>query len=135
METSGPQDAPRILLVDDEPALLKMMSVYLERRGYAVTTSPSTDRAAEFVETQPNAFAVAVLDATMPGLSMEELALKLLGSNATLRVLAASGYPVDMAALERAAPGRVAFLHKPFTPEMLVAAVRRLLGGEEEARI
>ena len=34
----------RILIVDDEPALLKMMSVYLRRLGYAVTTASSTER-------------------------------------------------------------------------------------------
>jgi DNA-binding NtrC family response regulator len=135
MSTSGSQDAPRILLVDDEPALLRMMSLYLERRGYAVTTSSSTDRAAALVEEQPRSFSVVVLDATMAGMSMEELALKLLRLNPSLQVLAASGYPVDMSALEAAAPGRVAFLHKPFTPEMLARNVRRMLGGEEEARI
>ena len=49
-----------------------------------------------------------------------------------MSVIAASGYPVVMNALEAAAPGRVMFLHKPFTSEMLVDAVRRMLGPEEE---
>jgi DNA-binding NtrC family response regulator len=39
---------------------------------------------------------------------------------------------VDVTALEAVAPGRVAFLLKPFTPEMLATAVRRLLAAEEE---
>jgi CheY-like chemotaxis protein len=39
---------------------------------------------------------------------------------------------MDMTSLEAAAPGRVAFLQKPFGPAALVAAVRRLLGAEEE---
>ena len=47
-------------------------------------------------------------------------------------MIAASGYPVDMSEVEAAAPGRVAFLPKPFTPEMLVAVVRRMLAPEEE---
>src|SRR5579863_7816695 len=116
-----------ILIVDDEPSLLKMMSVYLGRMGYSVTTVNRTDRAWQAVEAGPTAFAVVVLDATMPGMSMEELATRLLGVNPTLCVLAASGYPVDMTSLEAVAPGRVMFLHKPFSPEMLVAAVRRML--------
>jgi DNA-binding NtrC family response regulator len=73
-----------------------------------------------------------VLDATMPGMSMEQLALGILRANPKLRVLGASGYPVDMAAVEAAAPGRVAFLQKPFPPEMLAAAVRSLLGAQKE---
>ena len=131
METSG----RRILLVDDEPSLLKMMSLYLGRRGYTITTAESTQQASALAEGEPGAFSVAVLDATMSGLSMEELALRLLRANPLLRVLAASGYPVDMSGLEAAAPGRVAFLHKPFTPEMLAAAVRRMLAAEEETAI
>jgi two-component system, cell cycle sensor histidine kinase and response regulator CckA len=127
-------DSPtgKILIVDDEPALLKMMSVYLGRLGYSVTTANTTGGAWEQVEAAPSEFIVAVLDATMVGLSMEELAARLLGANSKLCVLAASGYPVDMANLKAAAPGRVDFLHKPFTPEMLAAAVRRMLAAQEE---
>lgn len=121
----------RILLVDDEPSLLKMMSVYLTRLGHAVTTASTTEQAWAEVQAAPNAFAVAVLDATMTGLSMEELALRLLRASPTVSVLAASGYPVDMSTLEAEAPKRVYFLHKPFTPEMLAAAVRRMLAAEE----
>jgi DNA-binding NtrC family response regulator len=68
----------------------------------------------------------------MPGITMEDLALRMLKADPRLCVLAASGYPVDMSAVEAAAPGRVAFLHKPFTPEMLAAAVRRMLAPQEE---
>jgi DNA-binding NtrC family response regulator len=122
----------RILIVDDQPALLRMMSVYLTRLGYSVATANTTEKALEHVTADPAGTDVAVLDATMPGLSMHDLAFRILGANPKLRVLGASGYPVDMAAVEAAAPGRVAFLCKPFTPEMLEAAVRRLLGTEKE---
>jgi len=126
------QSLGRILLVDDEPSLLKMMSLYLGRLGYSVTTANTTERAWNEAEASVSGFDVAVLDATMPGMSMEDLATRLLSANSTLRVLAASGYPVDMTLLETVAPRRVAFLHKPFTPEMLAAAVRRMLAAQEE---
>ena len=124
--------APRILLVDDEPQLLKMMSLYLVRRGFSVTTAGSTEKAWEEMQATPSEFAIAVLDATMAGMSMEELALRILGANPSVSVIAASGYPVVMSALESAAPGRVMFLHKPFTADMLVDAVRRMLGSQEK---
>ena len=122
----------RILLVDDEPPLLRMMDAYLSRLGYAVTASDSTDAAWKEVEASPEQFAVAVLDATMPGMSMAVLALRLLLANPVIAVVAASGYPVDMTAVESAAPGRVAFLLKPFSPEMLAETVRRMSGAQEE---
>src|ERR1700682_5210615 len=99
----------RILLVDDEPSLLKMMSVYLDRLGYSVTALNNTEAAWREVEASPSDFAVAVLDATMAGMSMEALALQLLRANPSMCVVAASGYPVDMSTVEAAAPGRVAF--------------------------
>ncbi len=125
----------RILLVDDEPALLKMMSLYLQRRGHSVTTASTTEEASRLIEAEPQSYAAAVLDATMAGLSMEDLALKILQANSSVRVLAASGYPVDVSRLEAAAPGRVAFLHKPFTPEMLAESVRRMLAAQEENEV
>ena len=123
----------RILLVDDEPSLLKMMGVYLGRLGYSVTLANSTEEAWAEVEAAPSGYAIAVLDGSMPGLSMEDLALKMLRANPSLCVVAVSGYSVDTPAIEAAAPGRVAVLQKPFPPEMLAAAVRRMLASQEEA--
>ena len=125
------ETACRILLVDDEPSLLKMMSMYLTRLGYEVTTAVTTEKALAEFQRDPSSYAGAVLDATMPGISMEELALTMLGSQPSLFVIGASGYPLDMAAIEETAPGRVMFLHKPFSPEMLARAIRRMLGAQE----
>ena len=128
--------AVRILLVDDEPSLLKVAGAYLNRLGYSVTQANTTEKAWAEMQAatgeEGGGFAVAVLDATMSGLPMAELAERILQASETVRVLTTSGYPVDIGDLEEAAPGRVAFLHKPFTPEMLAAALRRMLGAQEE---
>jgi two-component system response regulator GlrR len=122
----------RILLVDDDPSLLKMMGVYLGRLGYSVTLANSTEKAWAEVEAAPSGYDIAVLDGSMPGLSMQDLALKMLRANPSLCVVTASGYAMDTSAMEAAAPGRVAVLQKPFAPEMLVAVVRRMLAAQEE---
>ncbi len=124
--------ARRILIVDDEPPLLKMMSMYLGRLGYRVSTCDATDKAWEQVSAAPSSFALAVLDGSMPGMTMEELATRILGSDPSVCVLSASGYPVDISRLEALAPGRVAFLLKPFSPESLAKVVRGLLAKEEK---
>ena len=124
--------AGRILIVDDEPILLKMMNVYLGRLGFTVVTANTTEKAWAEVDAAPHAFALAVLDATMGGISMEDLAAHMLEANPMLCVIAASGYPVDTATLQSSAPGRVMFLHKPFSPEMLGSAIRRMLGTQKE---
>jgi DNA-binding NtrC family response regulator len=125
--------AGQILIVDDEPVLLRMMSAYLGRLGYSVSTMSSTAKAWAALETPPRGLRLVVLDATMQGVSMEDLALRALQADPSMCVIAASGYPVDMSALEVAAPGRILFLQKPFTGDMLASAVRRLLAAQEEA--
>ncbi|HUI78207.1 MAG TPA: response regulator [Bryobacteraceae bacterium] len=130
METRGLRG--RVLLVDDEPPLLKMMSTYLTRAGYAVTVCATTESANAEILAKPDGFDIAVMDATMDGISLDDLARRMLAANPSMRVLGASGYPVDMSALEAIAPGRVAFLHKPFTPQMLAASLGRMLGAEKE---
>ena len=121
----------KILIVDDEPQLLKMLGIYLRRLGYGVVAAGSTEKAWEELEAAPHAFALAVLDATMTGIPMLDLAARMLAAAPRLCVIAASGYPVDMAVLEAAAPGRVTFLQKPFSPAMLGDAVRRMIGTQE----
>ena len=122
-----------ILVVDDEPPLLKMLSTYLGRLGYKVTTAGSTDKAWDEIAAAPERYVIAVLDATMSGIGVEDLASRMMAANRRLCVIVASGYPVDMTALQAAAPGRVIFLHKPFTPEMLAGTVRRMLATQEKA--
>ena len=123
----------RILIADDEPSLLQMMSEYLCRLGYEVTTAGDAASAGAKFRAEPDEFAAVVLDATMFGGNMQELAAGMLEGRPRLCLIAASGYPVDVTALHAAAPGRVMFLHKPFSPSMLATAVRRMLATQEES--
>ena len=124
--------APEILIVDDEGALLKLMGAYVRRLGYAVTTANSMAKAWAHLNAAPGRFAVVVVDAGLAESTVDDLALRLLASHPALRLVVNSGYPVDMSGLLKAQPGRVEFLHKPFSPDMLVGALRRMLGAEEK---
>jgi CheY-like chemotaxis protein len=116
----------RILIVDDEAPLLKVMKNYLTRLGYEVTTcSTSSEGWAAFEAGSPG-WDLLILDMTMAEMTGEELARKALGLNPLVRLLLCSGYPLDPARFD-AAPGHVAFLHKPFAPETLSGAVEQLL--------
>jgi len=126
------QTGKTILIVDDEPALLKMMSVYLTRKGFVVRAMDSTDRAWTAVEGATAGLAAAVIDASISGLTAEELALRLLATNSSMCVLIASGYPVDMSRVKAAGHGRVEFMQKPFSGEMLNGALRRMIASQEK---
>jgi DNA-binding NtrC family response regulator len=127
-------DSPqkRILIVDDEPPLLKMMGVYLTRKGFTVTTLASTDQAWVTVNESAGEVDAVVIDGSMRGLSAEELGLRILKANPAACVLMTSGYPVDMGRLEEAGPGRVGFVQKPFTAETLAGTLRRMIAAQEE---
>jgi DNA-binding NtrC family response regulator len=122
----------RLLLVDDEPALLKMMSVYLTRRGYAVEAAASTEDAWAMAQADPDGFSAVVLDGSMAGMPSTELAIRMLRASPAVRVIATSGYPADISGVQAAGPGRAVFLSKPFTPEMLATLVEKMLGAQEE---
>jgi DNA-binding NtrC family response regulator len=115
-----------VALVDDEPSLLRMMAAYLSRHGEQVLTFDSTEEALRHIEADPASIRVVLIDATISGLSADDLARHLLSGNPGAGVILASGYPADISELDAIAPGRVMFLHKPFTPEMLLACVREL---------
>lgn len=67
------EEAPAsILLVDDDPEILTMLSTRLGARGYKVTTAPNGDKALEIAKRERPA--VVVLDVMMPGKSGWEVA-------------------------------------------------------------
>ena len=100
--------ARRILIVDDEATIAAHDEPFSGPPGF------SGDYGRRYREglgaggspTRPR-FDLAVLDGSMAGYEMEELAARMLSANPSMCVLAASGYPVDIAALAVKAPGRV----------------------------
>ena|SRR6266498_2374231 len=119
--------AGRILLVDDDPPLLKLMRTYLTRLGYEVISCSTSEGAWQRWTEDSEGIVLAVVDMTLEGMSGEELARRILSSSSSVRLIVASGYPVDLSELTSVAPGRVTFLQKPFSAEALTSAVGGLL--------
>ena len=57
-----------ILLVDDEPSLLKIVMQVLERCGYEVVGMSSSEEALELFRSQPNRFDLVITDMAMPNM-------------------------------------------------------------------
>jgi CheY-like chemotaxis protein len=116
--------AGRILIVDDDAALLKVMESYLSRLGYRVDACRSADQAWAVVQANPSAYTAALVDLTMPGMRGEELARRILEANAWIRVVVMSGYPAGWSG-ETWDKERVVFLCKPFAPKELAEALQQ----------
>lgn len=115
----------RILIVDDEPHVSRVLKLTLERAGYAVHTEPDGQAALASVLAEPPD--AMITDIQMPHLNGREL-MKMLGELMPERT-----FPVmimtSMAAREerewvRQMPG-IEFLEKPLSPRQLIARLNR----------
>lgn len=126
MQVNAPEIG-KILIVDDEAALLVVMEQYLRRLGYQVSACRSGGEAWSRFEPNPSEYGLVVADITMPEMSGHEMLQRMIHLNPGVRILICSGYPFDIETLPAAVHGRVDVLQKPFTPKMLSEAIERLL--------
>jgi CheY-like chemotaxis protein len=116
-----------VLLVDDDPGLLRATRRALETLGCRVEGFTNPFDAVKHVQDRKVAPHVLVTDVVMPEMSGRELAETLRDHQPDLKVLYISGY-TDDEVLQRGISGReVAFLRKPFASEELVRRVRAVL--------
>jgi two-component system KDP operon response regulator KdpE len=113
--------AARILIVDDEPAILATMAPLLRTRGYDVTTATTGHAALEAVDRQPPQ--LVILDLGLPDLDGIEVCRRLREGRAVpILVLSARGAEQDkVAALDAGADD---YVTKPFGAEELLARIR-----------
>jgi CheY-like chemotaxis protein len=123
----------RIVVVDDEPALLESIRSYLSRLGYAVTAFLDAQLAWDYFTADPSACAAFIVDLTLEGMSGQEFIRKVLQNKPDMAVLATSGYPPALEKLLELQGERLATLDKPFTPRMLTDALDRLLANQKAA--
>ena len=118
--------AATILLVEDEAPVSTMMATMLSRAGYRVLSAATPGEACTLFEQHGNDVDLLVTDVVMPEMNGPALAQRLITRRPELCVLFVSGYS-DALPAGAAAPGRVAYLAKPFPPDDLVNAVGELL--------
>ena len=120
-------NAAQILVVDDDPVILRIMCEVLTRAGYIVLPAGGGWHAIETYEsaaTQPH---LLVTDVAMPDLTGPVLAARLRKRQPELKVLFVSGFH-DTELVQRFVAGQgYALLPKPFTPDGLLRTVRQAL--------
>jgi signal transduction histidine kinase/CheY-like chemotaxis protein len=118
-----------ILLVEDEPAILKMTKSLLERQGYTVLAASTP---ADALRLAPeHAIHLLMTDVIMPGMNGRELAGILKASHPHLRVLFMSGYTASVISQHGVLAPGVCFIQKPFSMRALASTVRRALDQDE----
>ncbi len=118
----------RILIVDDEAEIIRLLSRRLTRRGHQVSTATNGEEA--LTRLREAAFEVAIMDYMMPGMNGLELARQCLARRPELKILILTGSPTIT---EIEAEG-FACLRKPLENlENLDGAIERLVAGAGEA--
>ena len=117
----------RILLVDDEAAIVRLEKQMLERLGYAVTTCTSSMDAAGLFKQSPDAYDLVITDMSMPDMTGEQLAGEILAVRPDAAMIIYTGFSEHMNEELAYAMGFKGFLLKPVTKSALAKAVRRVL--------
>lgn len=119
-------NATNILIVDDEPYNLEILSEYLEDCDYHLTTADDGASALELMEQQPNKFDVILLDRMMPGMDGIDV-LKKMQEHSVLShvpVILQTGMANKQDIIEGLNAGAYYYLTKPFEGEMLLSVVK-----------
>lgn len=119
---------PRILIVDDDPVIRRLLQLNFRLEGFVVDVAARGDEALEMVgATPPDAI---VLDVTMPDMDGWEVArqLRAVPASQTLPIVFLSARS-RMQDVDQAASLGATYLAKPFDPGALVLMIREALEG------
>jgi len=127
-----PRGRERILVVEDEDALLKVMAQMVERLGYKAVLASSSVQAFDLFRENADGFDLVVTDQTMPQLTGAELAKKILMLRPDIPVIICTGFS-DLVSREIAEDiGIREFIMKPITIKKLAATFRRVLDAGQQ---
>ncbi len=114
----------RLLLVDDEPSVLRLMAGYLQRVGYQVDPCASGREARAAFDAAPDQYSAVIVDLSLPDLSGRDLLLHVRHLRPGIAAVVCSGSP---GRADDHPGGPTRYLLKPFLPGMLADTVRDLL--------
>ncbi len=116
----------KILIVDDEPDMLRLLSMIIkEKTPYEVTTTNNPVEALELVK--KSSFDLLVADLKMPGLNGIELLEAVKRFDEDIPTIIITAYGTVEAAVETMQKGAFDFITKPFRKEQILFTIERSL--------
>jgi PAS domain S-box-containing protein len=116
-----------ILLVEDEPAILRMTRMMLERKGYSVLPAATPGEAIDLAKTHADKIHLLMTDVVMPEMNGRDLAGQVIPLYPEIKLLFMSGYTANVIAHHGVLDIGVAFIQKPFSMVDMAAKVREVL--------
>jgi DNA-binding response OmpR family regulator len=126
--------SPRIIVCDDEPHIVRAISLKFARAGFDVLAAADAEACWELLRKHPPA--LLITDYTMPGLSGAQLVRRIRGdeklADLPVIMLTARGFELGEQSDELEGLDLSAMVTKPFSPRELVVKVYEILGYEAE---
>jgi excisionase family DNA binding protein len=123
-------ERPRILVVDDEPAVRTLVAKTLTACDYTVETAEDGPTALERM--QNTAYDLLITDLKMPG--MDGLSVvREVRRQSDVPIVILTGYSTEASAIEALNMGVAGYITKPFRLQKVIAAAARALGEPEPA--
>lgn len=119
-----------ILIVEDEPAMLRMATQLLERLGYRVLAASTPGEALRTAGAHVGAIDLLVTDVVMPEMNGRQLANALITLLPGLRCLFMSGYTNDVIAHHGVIDEGIEFIAKPFSTSDFAKKIRAILDSK-----
>lgn len=116
-----------VLVVDDEPSVLRVASKVLRRDGYEILEALGGEEALRVANEHDGAIDLLLTDVVMPGLGGRELGERFREAHPDTALLFMSGYTEDEVLLQGIRVAEVNYISKPFTVAGLREKVREVL--------
>jgi CheY-like chemotaxis protein len=123
----SPRGRDTILVVEDDPANLRLTTRILKSQGYEVLSAARPGEAIARAREHPGEIDLLLTDVVMPEMNGRDLAKNLLSLYPELKRLFMSGYTADVIAHHGVLEEGVNFIQKPFSLDALLARVREVL--------
>lgn len=119
----------KVLVIDDDKAILDSCTQVLERAGYAVTGAKDGEKGLEVFNSE--SFHVVLLDLKLPGTDGIEVLSHIKMENPETPVIIMTGYASVESAVEAMKQGAFDYMAKPFSPKELRVNIRKALNNRK----
>jgi PAS domain S-box-containing protein len=127
---AGKPDRPQtVLVVEVEDAVRRLTVSILKAHGYQTLEAANGRQARTVVERHQEPIHLILTNVILPGITGPELAEQLKARMPAAKVLYVSGLPEAAIASYGIVPGDVEFIQKPYSPDLLAARIREILGS------
>jgi CheY-like chemotaxis protein len=120
------EQSPKVLVVDDEPEIRKLVAAMLARNGYRVLSADSGENALRLFKSNPDTD-LLLTDVVSPGMSGPMIADQISALKPDIKVLFMSGYDGTQVVQRYVVEKGYSLLTKPFSMEQLESKVRAVL--------